>query len=338
MARIAMDPNQVRAMANTANQTAESIHAHMSEIVSVVQAAEWQSLARDEFIERVETLSRINTQSIRALRLMGDAANQKARQWEAKASHFNAPLEALGGAWSSFLDLLNNTWQGLLNSISQAVIGGFTIIGGSLISIGDWFENIKFPWETTETPSPTDPETQPGTVQLEPDPVPETPPSQPTSTDRGYPYPPNKIELKEKKDISSCALYAQGRRPDLGPTSVGVTKEKYPDSFEPEAAANYRFKFADKAFQIGEGERGNLENVIGEGYAITWDPGSKRNPTDKYYLGAPRWGHVAIVEKVYNDYVVISEATRLTENGPYVYHSRQISFADLDHEAVWFIP
>ncbi len=314
MARIAMDPDQVRAMANTANRTAESIQGHMSQMVSAVRGAEWQSQAREEFIERIETLSRVNTQSMTALRLMANAANQKARQWEAKASRFNAPLEALDGAWDSFLDHLNNTWQGLLNSISGIVTGGFTVIVGGLAGIGDWFDNIKFPWERDKTPAPTSPETQPA-------PTPEAPPAEPPAPERHYPYPPNQIALRETKDIRSCARYAASRRPDLGSTGSGP--HKY------EAAANYAHKFADKAFQIGEGERGNLKDAIGIGYAITWEPG---------YKSHAEYGHVAIVEEVYDNYIVISEATTLCKNCPYIFRTREIPFEELANENVTLIP
>ena len=149
MTRIAMDPDQVRAMANTANRTAESIQGHMSQLVSAVRGAEWQSQAREDFIERLETLSRVNTQSMSALRLMANAVNQKARQWEAKASRFGSTLEAIGSLWSSFMDNLNNTWQGLLDSISKIGIGGIAIIGGGIGAIGGWIGGIlpDWPWK-----------------------------------------------------------------------------------------------------------------------------------------------------------------------------------------------
>lgn len=147
MTRIAMDPDQVRAMANTANRTAESIQGHMSQLVSTVRGAEWQSQAREDFIERLETLSRVNTQSMSALRMMSNAASQKARQWEAKASRFGSALEAIGSLWSSVMDNLNNTWQGLLHSISKIGIGGIAFIGGGIGVIGGWLDRILPDWD-----------------------------------------------------------------------------------------------------------------------------------------------------------------------------------------------
>jgi len=142
-----MDPDQVRAMANKANQTANSLQSHMSQIVSSVREAEWQSQAREEFVSRLEALSRVNDQSVSAMKLMANAAAQKARQWEAKANRFGSTLEAIGSFWSSFVDHLNNTWQGLLDSISKIGIGGTAIIGGGIGAIGGWIGGILPTWD-----------------------------------------------------------------------------------------------------------------------------------------------------------------------------------------------
>jgi hypothetical protein len=323
-----MDPDQVRAMAKAASQTSQSLHNHMSLIVSTARGADWQSQAREEFMDRLESLSRITAQSMIALQLMGNAATQKANQWEAKANRFGSSLESIGSLWSSFLDNLNNTWQGLLDSIGKVAIGGIAVIVGGIGTIGGWIEKIPFPWERTGTPAPykiaPDPEPDPA----EPAPAPaETAPVEA----KPYPQPPNQVNLKDTNDVRSCARYAAARRPDLGSTSEGLSKEaykeKYPGNFEYEAAANYRHKFADKAYQIGEGEKGNLKDAIGVGYAITWDPGYKSNST---------YGHVAIVEKVHDNYITISEASKV--NGIYVYRTRDIQFDELDNQNVWLIP
>lgn len=147
MARIAMDPDQVREMARTASQTSQSLNNHMSQIVTTARGAEWQSQAREEFMDRLENLSRITAQSMIALQLMANAASQKAIQWEAKANRFGSTLEAIGSLWSSFMDNLNNSWQGLLDSISRIGIGGITIIGGGIGAIGGWIGGILPDWD-----------------------------------------------------------------------------------------------------------------------------------------------------------------------------------------------
>ena len=89
-----------------------------------------------------------------------------------------------------------------------------------------------------------------------------------------------------------CARYAAARRPDLGSTQSD--REEYTD----QAAANYISKYKETAFQIDSGT--NLNNAIGVGYAVVWTPGTQ---------GANKeYGHVAIVEEVGSDYVVVSHA------------------------------
>ena len=92
---------------------------------------------------------------------------------------------------------------------------------------------------------------------------------------------------------SSCARYAAARRPDLGTTQSD--NEKYADG----AAANYICKFEDTAFQIDDGDN-DLTEIIGKGYALVWEPG----------VGGSHetYGHVAIIEEVHEDYVIVSQA------------------------------
>jgi len=42
---------------------------------------------------------------------------------------------------------LNNTWQGIVDVIAKIAIPSFTFIPIVSGQVGDWFENIKFPWE-----------------------------------------------------------------------------------------------------------------------------------------------------------------------------------------------
>ena len=107
-----------------------------------------------------------------------------------------------------------------------------------------------------------------------------------------------KITTPKLKDVSSssftsCALYAAARRLDLGTTYSN--NQKYKD----QAAANYINKFQDTAFQISNSE-GDLREKIGKGYALVWEPGIASSHID--------YGHVAIVEEVGIDYVIVSQA------------------------------
>lgn len=119
-----------------------------------------------------------------------------------------------------------------------------------------------------------------------------------------------------------CVAYARARRPDLGSTQSD--RERYTD----EAAANYICKFEEKAFQITKddvsNEEGGLTNIIGVGYAVVWEPGVV-DGYDKTY------GHVAIVEEVYPDRIVISH------DGPSVTQHKKTIYID-ELTKVWLIP
>jgi surface antigen len=88
-----------------------------------------------------------------------------------------------------------------------------------------------------------------------------------------------------------CAEYAQQRRPDIGSTSA------------PNGASNdqgaYNYKYKEGAFQLSDNKQ-DLRDVIAPGYALVWDkstPGVNQT-----------YGHVAIIEEVYEDHVVVSHS------------------------------
>jgi len=111
-----------------------------------------------------------------------------------------------------------------------------------------------------------------------------------------YPVPPithtlNPVDPSKYGDLG-CARYAAARRPDLGSTQSNH------EDFTDQAAANYISKYNTTAFQITAGT--DLTNAIGKGYAVVWKPGvDGANAT---------YGHVAIVEDVGKDYVIVSQA------------------------------
>ncbi|MDQ2809057.1 MAG: CHAP domain-containing protein [Chloroflexota bacterium] len=92
-------------------------------------------------------------------------------------------------------------------------------------------------------------------------------------------------------NYSSCAIYAQTRRPDLGYTGGAG------------GAADYLTKPGLTHYQITANDT-NLQDRIATGYAIVWD---RNNPS---LAGTPgyTYGHVAIVEQIYPDHVVVSQA------------------------------
>ena len=93
-------------------------------------------------------------------------------------------------------------------------------------------------------------------------------------------------------EFSSCALYAQARRPGLGRTGASDG-----------GADGYISKFRDEIVGIGDGDT-DLTTKVAEGYAVVWPRDSKwRNswPDQKF-------GHVAIIEEVHPDYIIVSHA------------------------------
>jgi uncharacterized protein YukE len=97
----------------------------------------------------------------------------------------------------------------------------------------------------------------------------------------------NRLKDVDPKKYSSCALYAQNRRPDLGRT-------QHKDG----SAYNYINVYKDTAFQINTGD--DLTKKVGKGFAVVWEPGVAG--------GGEVHGHVAIVEEVGKDYVIVSHA------------------------------
>lgn len=100
---------------------------------------------------------------------------------------------------------------------------------------------------------------------------------------------PEGVPLNETihaRDYTSCAEYAQARRPNLGRTGNG-------------SAYNYINVYKDTVFQI-TGNETDLRTQLARGYAIVWE---------RRVEGAnSRHGHVAIVEEVGPDFVIVSHA------------------------------
>ncbi len=128
MMRIRMDTDQVRMMASALRREADTMDGHMASIRASVEGANWQSQAREEYVSNLETLLRVNAQTTQAMRLMAQAAEKKAEQWEIIANKFNGPFEQIGDVWRNFLDHLNNTWQGIISSIKRTRLPNLSLV------------------------------------------------------------------------------------------------------------------------------------------------------------------------------------------------------------------
>jgi len=151
MMRIGMDTGQVRMMASRLRREADAIDGHMASIRASVEGANWQSQAREEYVSNLEALLRVNAKTTQAMRLMAQAAERKAEQWEKLANKFNGPIEFIGDIWRSLLDHLNNTWQGIINVIGRTKLPKFSLVPSAvgsavvLVSLDAMIKNNQLP-------------------------------------------------------------------------------------------------------------------------------------------------------------------------------------------------
>jgi len=353
---IKMDTDNVRAMSSRMRQTADLMDAGLVSINQVVTSAGWQSQAREEFIMHLEMVRRSTAQSTEVLRMMAQAAEEKANQWEAIGNVFNGPFYFLRNIWGSVKNFFGGMWGGIrsaINSIRIPSLPNFVFPALTGAAIIGWFNGIVAGWDW-EAPDwwpfgkndesekssgggaggsrgggwgPSEEET--GDNDKSEQPRSDTPSGETSANvdeTKPYPQPPTSPKLSKVSGNPAsftCATYAKARRPDLGSTQSD--NEKWKD----QAAANYISKFEEKSYQL-EGNEENLKDVIGVGYAVAWEPDPTGELSDKTY------GHVAIVEEVYGDHVIISEAVR---NGDGVYYIRRktLSFEQLNNDLVWLI-
>jgi uncharacterized protein Yka (UPF0111/DUF47 family) len=98
----AMDPDQIHSMAIIANQIAKSMQEHMSQLVTAVRGAEWQSQAREESINNLEDLIKVSTKPIQAVCRTVRTAEHEADQWKVFANKLSRSFHHLDGISNSF--------------------------------------------------------------------------------------------------------------------------------------------------------------------------------------------------------------------------------------------
>jgi len=328
MMRIRMETDQVRMMASALRREADTMDGHMASIRASVEGANWQSQAREEYVSNLETLLRVNAQTTQAMRLMAQAAEKKAEQWEKLASKFNGPFEFIGDIWRNFLDHLNNTWQGIVDVIGRIQVPTFAIIAPAVIPNVAWQELIKkisaWTWPPSWWPPfNLGPANTPGNIDAGPStpPVDTEPDYHILPVEPSRPVPRELVPVNGDGSTYTCATYAAARRPDLGTTQCG--NERWAD----QAAANYICKYEDTAFQINDSNY-DLTNTIAPGYALVWQP--------EHPYANDTYGHVAIVEEVYPDHLVFSEAVMI--NGVYQIRTKSITLDQLNNDLMWLIP
>jgi len=144
-----MDTDAVRSLASSLQNFSASYENRVRAIKQSAESANWQSQAREEFIQDLNLVVKGGTLSVEALRLMAKATNRKVDQWEAIGNVFNGPFYFLEGIWDSFRNYLGNTFNNLLRtmgSIRWPTATAITGIGLGIGSISEWFQGIKPSW------------------------------------------------------------------------------------------------------------------------------------------------------------------------------------------------
>lgn len=149
--RIFMETDAVRGMAANAKQTADDLDGRIDALRTQIENMEWQSNARTEFEGYFSGIHRNIKTIANAMRLMGNAADAKAAQWEAIANKLLGPFVAVQNFWQAAIDHLGGI---------AAVVGGILIGGISRIIIPGHprFPNEgRFPFNPKLPPWPTIP-------------------------------------------------------------------------------------------------------------------------------------------------------------------------------------
>lgn len=151
---IKMDTDNVRAMSSKLRQTADSMDSSLASINHAVTSAGWESQAREEFIMHLEMVRRGSMQSTEVLRMMAQAADEKANQWEAIGSVFNGPFYYLRNIWDSIMNFVGGLWGGVKSAINSLRMPSLPVfifppIGKFIV---DFFRNNWPDWKDWKLP------------------------------------------------------------------------------------------------------------------------------------------------------------------------------------------
>ena len=134
MSQIRMETDNVRAMSSGMRQSADFLDASLSSIIQTVKSAEWRSQAREEFLVQLIIASKSTSQAINTLRLMANALDEKANQWEVIGNKFNGPFYHIRGIWASVTNSLGDAWtriNNILNKSKMPSVPGFLVYSAS---------------------------------------------------------------------------------------------------------------------------------------------------------------------------------------------------------------
>jgi surface antigen len=299
MTRILVQPEHLRTLAAQSRRQADDLRSILGNLSGALGGLDWQvresagieggwQSARGRgysLAEQAEALARYLDRKAQAF---DEADNAGAAQVGQVAGAFTVAQQQWSGWWQqrsavfSFPQaLVERLWKLGWSAVTAPitwVIGGLggaiSVVGGLLVGVRDL--------RTSPSAAPGQPA---GVAQ------PVTPSPSAGAVVTGPPSPPA-LRAADPTQYTSCALYAQARRPDLGQTGGDGGAYNY--------IQNYRN--SPRYYQVPPEATGSAlqRTSLRTGTVVIWDRGQQSaNAT---------WGHVAIIEAVGADYIEVSEA------------------------------
>jgi len=312
MTRIRVDPDHLRELARQLSAMASalrSLHGRLSEAWGQLNVGGWEGRHRG--------LVEPQWWQVRArLNVLADQADALSRFLYDLVARFEeadqAGMAAIGQMAGAFA-VAQQTWSPWFRPL-QSVLSFPQALVERLLRLGEWVKQVPVTFVAsltgllsgvfvgTRSLRPASPQWQERLDQAAEHaqsrvsrPL-TTPPSSPAPATRPgeqkVKVPPPRLQPADPAKYSSCALYAQARRPDLGPAGGDG------------GAYNYirKFKHTERYYRITpEAAKGDLRTThLRPGTAVVWN---------KRVRGAdPTYGHIAIIEEVGPDYIEVSEA------------------------------
>ena len=300
--RISVRPDALMALSTQWQRTADDLHGLIARLDAALSQLDWETRTTANVDERWSYAKRqayaLAEQALDLSRFL----QARAQTFEAVDREQSARVASLSERFGRLFQDWDTWWKPVrhLMTFPGHVVGAIFPLGGISVAVtmGTLFTSVYFLDAligsvlrdiTFLRPAPPQWESQfhktTGYVQKK----------QPSTRVRppGHAMPsPPQLRPVDPSKFSSCVIYARTRRPDLGrPGGDG-------------GAYNYitKFKGTSRYYRLPEDVR-NLDlrkTPLRPGTAVVWD---------EKVLGAhPKWGHIAIVERVEKNYVEISES------------------------------
>lgn len=302
MTRIVVQPEHLRVLASQCRRQADDLRATLASLSAALGRLDWET--------RLTTPVEGAWQSARSRGYaLADQAESMARYLDRKAQAFEeadhvgaAQVGQVAGAFAVAQQEWTVWWQrrNAIFSFPQDLLSRVLRLGKLMLTtpvtwmitglthvtstVGGWLAGVANLRTPPPSPEPAPPQPRPNADRT----AEAVRSSQTVATD----LPPPTLQDADPGAYTSCALYAQARRPDLGPASGDGGAYNYIEQYR---QSQRYYRIPPEATQSGL-----LQTPLRVGTAVVWDRGQQ---------GAdPTWGHVAIIEEIGPDYVEVSEA------------------------------